>query len=74
MLPTNDFAMFTDQGDLVAEKIVELRFAAGLTWAQTLKVLELRAKMKSEDYGEILDTAVREEIYDRCEFTTDFYV
>jgi hypothetical protein len=74
MLPTNDFAMFTDQGDLVAEKIVELRFAAGLTWAQTLKVMELMAKMKSEEYGEILDTAVREEIYDRCEFTTDFYV
>jgi hypothetical protein len=51
-----------------------LRFAAGLTWAQTLKVMELMAKMKSEEYGEILDTAVREEIYDRCEFTTDFYV
>jgi hypothetical protein len=70
----NDYAMFTDQGNVVADRIVALRFAAGLDWAQTLRVMELMAKMKSEEYGEILDTAVREEIYERCEFTTDFYV
>ena len=70
----NDYAMFTDQGNVVADQIVALRFAAGLNWAETLKIMEFVAKMKSEEYGEILDTAVREEIYERCEFTTDFYV
>ena len=70
----NDYAMFTDQGNVVADQIVALRFAAGLNWAETLKIMEFVAKIKSEEYGEILDTAVREEIYDRCEFTTDFYV
>ena len=73
MIDLPDFAMFTDQGDVVAEKIVALAHAAGLTWPQTHKVMEVIARAKSDQYGELMDTAVREVIYDRCEFTTDFY-
>jgi hypothetical protein len=70
----NDFAMYTDQGEVVAEKIVALSQAAGLNWEQTYAVMRLIADSKSEQYGELMDTAVREVIYDRCKFTTDFYV
>lgn len=69
-----DYAMYTDQGDVVAGKIVELSKAAGLNWAQTYQVMRLIAEHKSEEYGELMDTAVREVVYDRCKFTTNFYV
>ena len=70
----NDFAMFTDQGNVVAGKIVELAQAAGLDWTQTLSIMRFVADQKQEQYGELMDTAVREVLYDRCKFTTDFYV
>ena len=69
-----DYSMYTDQGDVVADKIVELSKAAGLNWAQTYELMRLIADQKSEEYGELMDTAVREVIYDRCKFATDFYV
>lgn len=68
-----DYAMYTDRGDVVADKIVELAQAAGLSWAQTLKVMVVVAELKQEEFGELLDTAVREMVYDRCKFTTNFY-
>ena len=70
----NDFAMYTDQGDVVAGKIVELAQAAGLDWTQTLSIMRFVADQKQEQYGELMDTAVREVLYDRCKFTTDFYI
>ena len=70
----NDYAMYTDQGDVVAGKIVELAQAAGLNWTQTLSVMRFVADQKQDEYGELMDTAVREVIYDRCKFATDFYV
>lgn len=69
-----DYSMYTDQGDVVADRIVELSKAAGLNWTQTLSVMRFIADQKSDQYGELMDTAVREVIYDRCKFTTDFYV
>ena len=74
MLPTNDYDMFTDQGNLVADKVVELAKAAGLNWRQTMMIMRVIGDQKSEQYGEINDTAVREMIYSRCNFTTEFYV
>jgi hypothetical protein len=69
-----DYAMYTDQGNEVAGKIVELAEAAGLTWPQTYAVMRLIAEAKSEQYGELMDTAVREVVYDRCGFESNFYV
>jgi hypothetical protein len=74
MINVQDFAMYTDQGDVVAGKIVELAKAAGLNWSKTYQVMRLIAEQNPEQYGELMDTAVREVIYDRCKFTTDFYV
>ena len=73
MNDVNDFAMFTDQGEVVAQKVVELAQAAGLDWKQTMSIMRFIGDQKRDQYGEINDTAVREVIYDRCEFTTDFY-
>ncbi len=74
MIDLPDYDMYTDQGDVVADKIVALAQAAGLNWNQTYQVMQLIAEQKQEQYGELMDTAVREAIYDRCKFTTDFYV
>ena len=74
MLQTNDYDMFTDQGNLVADKVVELAKAAGLNWRQTMMIMRVIGDQKSEQFGEINDTAVREMIYSRCNFTTEFYV
>jgi enamine deaminase RidA (YjgF/YER057c/UK114 family) len=68
-----DYDMFTDQGNLVADKIVELAKAAGLDWKQTMSIMRFIGDQKSDQFGEINDTAVREMIYSRCEFTTTFY-
>ena len=69
-----DYAMYTDQGDVVADRIVELTKAAGLDWTQTLSIMRFIADQNPDQYGELMDTAVREVIYDRCKFTTEFYV
>ena len=69
----NDYDMFTDQGNLVADKVVELAKAAGLDWKQTMSIMRFIGDQKRDQFGEINDTAVREMIYSRCEFTTPFY-
>ena len=74
MIALPDYAMYTDQGDVVADKIVALSQAAGLDWTQTLSIMRFIADQNPDQYGELMDTAVREVIYDRCKFTTDFYV
>jgi enamine deaminase RidA (YjgF/YER057c/UK114 family) len=73
MNDVNDFAMFTDQGEVVAQKVVELAQAAGLDWTQTMSIMRFIGDQKRDQYGEINDTAVREMIYSRCGFTTSFY-
>ena len=73
MNDVNDFAMFTDQGEVVAQKVVELAHAAGLDWKKTMSIMRFIGDQKRDQYGEINDTAVREMIYSRCGFTTDFY-
>jgi hypothetical protein len=68
-----DFDMYTEQGNLVAQSIVDLARTASLNWPQTLKLMQLIAAQNPDVCGELMDTAVREVIYSRCEFTTSFY-
>ena len=65
--------MYTEQGNLVAQSIVDLARTASLNWPQTLKLMQLIAAQNPDVCGELMDTAVREVIYSRCEFTTSFY-
>ena len=67
------FDMYTDAGDVVAQKIVELSQAANLDWRQTEALMRFIADQKTEQYGELMDTAVREVVYQRCKFNTSFY-
>jgi hypothetical protein len=69
----SDFDMYTEQGKLVAQNIVNLSRAAALNWPQTLRLMQLVAAQNPDLCGELTDTAVREMIYSRCEFTTPFY-
>ena len=69
----SNFSMYTKEGDQVAEKIVDLAKAAGLDWTQTLSIMRFVADQKTDLCGELMDTAVREVVYDRCKFTSDFY-
>jgi hypothetical protein len=32
------------------------------------------ASQRPDQYGELMDTAVREVVYDACKFNTDFYI
>lgn len=68
------YGMYTEEGDAVAHAIVGLSRAGQLTWQETLSVMRFVAESRPEGQGELMDTAVREVIYDRCGFTTDFYV
>jgi enamine deaminase RidA (YjgF/YER057c/UK114 family) len=68
-----EYSMFTDQGDVVAGKIVELVEAAGLNWRECLSIMRFVASQRPDQYGELMDTAVREVVYDACKFDTDFY-
>jgi enamine deaminase RidA (YjgF/YER057c/UK114 family) len=70
----NKFGMYTKQGDQVAQQIVALAQAANLDWTQTLSVMRFVADQNPDLCGELMDTAVREVIYDQCRFTTNFYV
>ena len=67
------YAMYTEQGDLVAARVTDLAKAAGLDWPQTLKLMEIVSDMNPDLCGELMDTEVRELIYCRCKFTTAFY-
>ena len=69
----SDFGMYTQQGDQVAQQIMALAQAAKLDWPQTLGVMRFVADQNPDLCGELMDTAVREVIYHRCNFTTTFY-
>ena len=66
------FGMFTDAGNKEVAVIVEHAKANSLNWPQTYKLLEQLAKVPG--YGEVLDTMVREIVYDALDFKTAFYI
>lgn len=67
-----DFAMFTKEGNVMIAGIVKTAIRCRFTWPEVLDVLE--AASQNEGFGEAMDTAVREEVYDVCGFTSTFYV
>lgn len=57
-----DYAMFTDLGNAAVHAIVVKARAEKMTWAQTYRAL--RALSEQNEFGEAMDTAVREMVYD----------
>ena len=72
MIAVKEFGMFTDAGNVEVATIVEHAKANSLNWPQTYKLLEQLAKVPG--YGEVLDTMVREIVYDSLGFDSDFYI
>jgi len=68
------YAMFTEFGDDAVEAIVRTAKVLKLDWPNTLAELRSLANRFPEDFGEACDTAVREAVYIKLGFTSDFYV
>ena len=66
------YSMFTHEGNQRVHDIVQQARAEGWDWPQTYEALEALARDKR--FGEATDTAVREYVYSRCGFSTEFYI
>ena len=63
-----EYAMFTDLGDAGVHAVVTVARAQQLTWAQTVNALRELAESNEDVFGEAMDTAVRECVYDALGF------
>lgn len=71
--PCPDYAMFTDLGNAAVHAIVVKARAEKMNWAQTYRAL--RALSEQDEFGEAMDTMVREVVYDTLGFRDEnFYV
>ena len=68
------YGMYTDFGNDAIEAIVRTAKVLKLNWPQVLDELRILAQRFPEDFGEAMDTVVREMVYDKLGFTSDFYV
>ena len=57
-----DYSMYSEIGNVAVHAIVVAARANQLTWAQTVRAL--RQLAEQDDFGEAMDTAVRECVYD----------
>ena len=68
-----DYGMFSDTGNNAVQGIVIAARVHNLTWAQTLQAL--RKLAEHDAFGEAMDTAVREMVYDALDIDDQpFYV
>lgn len=70
---TVDLGMFTDEGNRMAEMLCDSAVEFQWTWPVLYANMQKVATAYPDKFGEIMDTAVREMMYDRCKFTTNFY-
>lgn len=72
-----NFGMFTSEGNVAVFGIVQYAKEHNLSWKTVYQNLEDLAKFDADKYGEALDTAVREAVYDAIgayQRDEDFYV
>ena len=72
-MPVVYFGMFTDEGNRAVEQLVLIAKYHQWTWPQTYAALGQLAESDYDRFGEAMDTAVREYVYDACGFKTEFY-
>jgi hypothetical protein len=68
------FGMFSDAGNAKVAEIVEFAKTNNAQWEDILPMLRNLAESDRAKFGEALDTAVREMVYDVCFCTGDFYI
>ena len=69
-----DLGMYTDEGNRIAEMLCDSAVLFGWTWPVLYANMRRVAEASPEICGGLMDTVVREAMYDRCKFTTNFYV
>lgn len=69
-----NYSMYTGFGNDAVDAIVRSAKVLKMEWPQVLQELRSLAERFPEDFGEATDTAVREAVYIKLGFTTDFYV
>ena len=69
-----DYAMYTQFGNDAVDAIVRSAKVLKMTWPQVYAELRDLAERFPEDFGEATDTAVREAVYIKLGFDTDFYI
>ena len=67
-----DYSMFTDSGNALIHGIVEGAKEENLTWPEVYKLLSKVSQVNG--FAEAMDTAVRENVYSKLAFETDFYI
>ncbi len=63
-----DYAMYTELGNAGVHAVVVAARANQLTWGQTLNALRQLSESNEDVFGEAMDTAVRECVYDALGF------
>ena len=66
-----DYGMFSELGNAAVHAIVVAARANNLTWPQTYRALSQLSEQK--EFGEAMDTEVRECVYSALNFDTPFY-
>ena len=72
-----DYAMYTELGNAGVAAVVATARANNLNWSQTLKALRALGESNEDVFGEAMDTAVRECVYDALGFynkNESFYI
>ena len=73
--PTNmDYAMFTQEGNRLVDRVVNEARVQGWDWPKTYRHLQLLSKAHPKTAGEATDTAVREVVYLKLNYKTNFYI
>ena len=67
-----DYAMFSTEGNEAVAALVNVARAAELTWPETYQLMQRLAE--NEKFGEVMDTMVREIIFDTLGYKTAFYI
>jgi len=67
MIATKHYSMYTDAGNEAVDSIVEMARKHQLSWS-TVRAM-LSALAQEEAYDEATDTAVREAVYQACDFS-----
>jgi hypothetical protein len=66
-----DYGMFTELGNAAVHGVVISARESRLTWPQTYRALHQLSEQK--EFGEAMDTEVRECVYSALNFETPFY-
>ena len=64
----NNYAMFSDKGNALVDRVVNEARVQGWGWAQVCRHLALLARTHPRVAGEAYDTAVREVVYQTLGF------